>query len=391
MSYADICANWVRYVLYGEGKAASSERSRVYYQGDTIYSYGTHFPMAIAIRERPRDADRTPLVGWGVRDGTPTEGRLKFILVNGDGFSPSTTNHQGRVREALDGIESIIIPFTALNAAGIDRTTIEPVHVRADRTETFHHSQAEEPTGERLMMDDPSGKTKTVMRRRYDLTLSDPSSEYPEEVPERVPDPNRRYLRANTTWPVAEFDPHTDEWHWETHRHWLGDSLFIARSNGRRRRFLSSFDYQEARPLYFLCEMPRTSDACSVEQAYEDLKPEEVKTAEAAGLEPTRQGDMFAVPTELTTREVKLLTPHRKGRIVKRPRRGLLGTNHTASEVLFCTYGRVYARGLLYHEPGAHRPADHARRKMGDGKTWHLLTKNTVPRAQPRTRTREAV
>lgn len=358
---------WNDRILHGFGG------SNVFYEGDRLYSYGRHFELGRVLRT--------------------SKGEPRGVILNGDRYSATTTTHQNAARGAArrSGLQTLIVPFTALNAAGIAVSDIEPIHVREDRNERLYHS-APEVHGDHLMMDDPTGATVPYERQVWERNHPDADANgYHTEVdqrPKQVPDYARKRVRKNG-WLTAEWNEESETWCWETTRHWLGDSLFRARSNGRRRLFLSSFDYQEARPLYFLCEMPRTSDACSVEQAYEDLKPKHVHDAEAAGLEPTRQGDMFAVPTELSTREVKLLTPHRKGRIVRRPKSGLLNTNHTASEVLYCTKGRTYARGVLYHEPQDWRPPDHARRRMGDGKTWHLLMKNTVPHT--RQRTREAV
>ncbi len=331
----------------------------VYSEGDTIFSYGSHFPMAIVMRERENTGH------YGRSLNSPTVGKPRWVLVNGDRYSVTTSGHQSMVRSVIadSGLPYVIIPFTALRAAGIEQHTIEILEARPDRSEDTDHSSAEMPTGD--------------IAQRWDSAKK-----------EMIEDNWVRYLtpRSNIT---AMFDPFDNLWKWTTSRHFLGDSVFRAKANGRRRRFLSSFDYQEAQPLYFLCELPRSSKAETVEQAYEDLKPPRVKAAEAQLRTVSRQGDMFAIPTTFTTREVKEMTPHGKGRIVKRPKLGLLGTNHRASEVIFATGGRIYARGLLYHQPGRWRTPDHARRKMGDGKTWHLLVKNTVPTetVKPRERT----
>jgi len=353
----------------------------LFYEGDTVYSYGHHFPMAIVMRERPN-------THYAWRESSPTIGEPQWVLVNGDNFSSTTSRHQAIVRSVIANnfMPSLIVPFTALDAAGIERTSIEILQVREDRVERW--TEEVEPKGANLRSmvygdDNRPMPFEPGVTRLGAGQHGDGNYNY---VYEEVP--NRRWVRATNNGAIAERETPHEPWRVERTRHWLGDSLFIGKAHGRRRRFLSSFDYQESRPLYFLCELPRSSRATTVEQAYEDLKPDLVKEAERAGMEVTRQGDMFAVPTELSTREAKMLTPHRKGRIVKRPRRGLLGTNHTASEVLFGTCGRVYARGLLYHAPGLRDP-DHARRKMGDGRTWHLLVKNTVPQAKSQTRTRE--
>jgi hypothetical protein len=60
----------------------------------------------------------------------------------------------------------------------------------------------------------------------------------------------------------------------------------------------------------------------------------------------------------------------------------LLGTAHTATHVVTMPDGTQYARGTMYHDPalmGEDRERDHVRRKLGDGKTWYLVQKNTVP------------
>lgn len=357
---------WIENAMGWNDKVLGIPRDgNVFYRGDSIFSYGTHFEMGRVLR----DANDDPRAIW----------------LNGDTYSPTTSGHQGQARAAAQraGLPTFIVPFRALRAAGIGVEDIEPIDIRPDRTERIDH-EAETVTGAHLTMDDPEGRTET----RDEWHWAGTDHQYgPVERPVRVEDPNRRYVSPNSG-NVAEWNPFSQTWTWETTRHWLGDSLIRAKVRGRRERalFLSSFDHQEARPLYFLCELPRGCGARTVEEAYEALKPAQVKQAEAAGLDISRQGDMFAIPTELTTREVKKLTPLGKGRIVKRPRFGVLGTRHTASEIVFATEGRVYARGTLYHEPEAFRDADHARRRMGDGRTWHLLVRNTVPRQQARER-----
>ena len=47
-------------------------------------------------------------------------------------------------------------------------------------------------------------------------------------------------------------------WTYQTNHHRLGDALFTAQRDGRQSRYLSSFDYNENPPLYFLCEVPRS-------------------------------------------------------------------------------------------------------------------------------------
>ena len=224
-------------------------------------------------------------------------------------------------------------------------------------------------------------------------------------------------------------DEGVTHYEWTTYRHWLGESLIrgkvewttrrecewcqgsgwgigpsrnrwdramqcrecsgmggIVKSHHRWAYYLSGFDHAEARPLYFLCELPRGAKPATVEEAYEALKPEPVKMAEQMGRPIERQGDIFAIPTELDRKVLKA----QGARVVRRnmninsaPDRPIelpyiLNTNHTATEVAYLPDGVTLARGTMYHDP-ADRQQDHARHKLGDGKTWHIVVKNTVP------------
>lgn len=358
-SHAEIADRWIDNAM-GWNDRALSPVSNVYYSGDTIFSYGSHFPMGLVLRNLPPRGHEPGYYSGPAN--VRTTGAPRLVLLNGDSYSSSTTQHQSCARAAAQRscLPVLIVPFTALRAAGIDVRTIEPIDTRADRTEieVIVLPEGEEPTGERI-------SPYNAELRQYEATNS--------QSPRYLSPSAHHVCRLNED----------GRWEYERHHHWLGDAVFAGRGaqDRTRRRYLSSFDYQEARPLYFLCELPRTGGVSTVEEAYELLKPPIVKQAIAEGREVTRQGDIFAIPTELTTNDLKKRhTPWGKGRVVKRPRFGLLDTNHTASEVIFATGGRIYARGLLYHVPQGGRTADHARRKMDDGRTWHLLTRNTVPR-----------
>jgi hypothetical protein len=158
--------------------------------------------------------------------------------------------------------------------------------------------------------------------------------------------------------------------------------------------FLSGFDSNEARPSYFFCELPPKARPTSVAEAYQVLKPRAVHLAEQVGREVERQGDIFWIPMpDLTLRDLR-----KQGTYLKRTTETeefgpdwnrtrvthftggepyVLSTNHTVSEQV--RVGRLtYARGIMRHEPDRRRP-DHARIKLGDGKTWGLVVKNTVP------------
>jgi hypothetical protein len=97
---------------------------------------------------------------------------------------------------------------------------------------------------------------------------------------------------------------------WHTVRHWLGDSVFTAVRDrvfdgtvGTRAYFVSSFDQQERRPLYFLSQLPGPADTVSA--AIESLAPDSVRTARDMGRAVVRQGDIFAIETGTTTRALR--------------------------------------------------------------------------------------
>lgn len=197
------------------------------------------------------------------------------------------------------------------------------------------------------------------------------STRVPPNVHAEVEEIRDRLHAAQARHSAANYSRNAPDAHGIRERHGRrGTEYVIPITVSKRSKYLSAFDHNEAREVYFLCELPRTS-ASTVDEAFEALKPREVLDAESAGLTPRRQGDIFAIPTAYTTRELKS-----RGELVKRPH--VLGTNHTASEVIETTEG-TYARGILRHDPGQWRDPDHARVRMGDGRTWHRLVKNTVP------------
>src|SRR5574337_1903753 len=90
---------------------------------DTLYSYGSHFPLAEY--HRRAHGRRRPL-----------------FLLNGDRSTVTTSRHQRDTRSALErradtfGADVLIVPYSALEGAGIDRSTVAPLEIRPDRWET---------------------------------------------------------------------------------------------------------------------------------------------------------------------------------------------------------------------------------------------------------------
>jgi hypothetical protein len=144
--------------------------------------------------------------------------------------------------------------------------------------------------------------------------------------------------------------------------------------------YLSGFDTNETPALYFLTQLPRP--VASIKEAREALKPQSVIMAERAGRVVYRQGDMFAIPTLLTTGDIEAMG----GTIIagqdhKNPACRLYGTAHTADRVASLPDGTMLAYGWLHHDPGLireYREPDHKALRLKSNR-WHVVAKNTTP------------
>jgi hypothetical protein len=355
-----------------------------------VYSYGRHFPL---FRYVPKSG-RHPAV---------------FVL-NGDewrGNNSRTSDHQESARRAVadSGIASVVIPFTALDGAGIDLDSIRPLHVREDARWTEEHELAGdapdlddlesadscEERDERTETDwqgRPCASHGTWYRtytwrrggRRYSRTVYRQAWTHTgEQTPGgaligqwrssdswSAPVSSHAYLDGNHELVLGD----DGRWRFITHEHRLGDALFSAvraireptrpahpfeseheneretvqlgDANGRRycaenttepvlpyvheagpsgacvhcgaplfadvtwrrrARYLSSFDYQEWPPLYFLCEVPRGANP-TVETGLDALAPRAVHAALARGRHVERQGDVFFIASDVTREEL---------------------------------------------------------------------------------------
>lgn len=450
-------------IVRGHTTRGPLRASNILVQGDLLYSYGTHFELARPLRDK--------------------KGEVTAYLLNGDTYSVTTSSHQSHVRQRLGHEQTVIVPHSALNSAGLDLNSIKLIHVKDDTWVSTEHSSETFPESakwhhrdiyERQPKSDATlGAELTAMHRKAIKEWADHRRYYHEAVAEgreqwridiwasdaEKPMPTRPTRRAihqynldeavkvgveTTLWTrrdgrgeeitIWDQDDGSKFYTWTTRRHWLGEALIRARvtwftqetcpncggkglhpglgddwdvrcrrcSQGWSRNpgmvpkehhrwsyYLSGFDHEEARPLYFFAELPRSAKPTTVAEAYEALKPEPVKMAEQMNRPVFRQGDIFGVPMEaMDLKALKALN----ARIVRRGTKNefrelqlpyVLNTNHTATEVAYLPGGVTLARGTMYHDPEGRR-ADHARRRLGDGKTWHVVIKNTVPIAARR-------
>jgi hypothetical protein len=294
---------------------------------DTIFSYGSHFPLAVLMPSAYEEAR-----GWW--------------LLNGDSYSVSTSRHQNVVRNAVQGgLPVMIVSFDALVRAGIDKRTITPVEILPDRY---------------------TWEPRTRDNAPHDW--------------------ERDYSSAYRGWRELP----DGRWHYEASVHHLGEALFTAEFEYRDRSlewtqengyravkgtafFLSAFDDNEPGfGLYFLAQLPDGASPSTVAEAREAMKPNLVKAADMSGRLVLRQGDVFALAhPQLQTKD--LPGPSERSAYV-------LGVNHVATEVRKDSAGATYARGFLRHRPReSWRAPEHRQVRLGDGKTWFELVRNTVP------------
>jgi len=346
-SHSEIIARWVRDVRADDPKFLSDTRANVKVRQlhpakhAAIYSWGEHFEMARWVPE--------------------TDQHTGFWLLNGDTYSNSTTRHQSGVRSAVqrraakDGEPVVILPYTPLESAGIDLSSIVPVEITADRWEPVTYRTAADIPG-------------------YigDSVRADPAGSYYIESGNVIANPDGTFTVVQGRHVLGEALIRAT---FTTGDRWTPDSERVTATG----YFLSAFDHQERTRHYFLAQLPAGAAPTTVAEAFEALRPPVVKLADRAGLPVTRQGDVFAVPTEFTTRDLHAHAPTVKGA-------ALLGLSHVATETITLPGDVTYARGILTHRPtdidprtGQPRRPEHRRQPMGDRKTWHLIVKNTVP------------
>lgn len=330
---------------YASGRVDWDSRAR------EVYSYGRHFPLVRFVPKR-------------------LNGAADLFVINGDTWrqtGPSRTGaHQSTVRDGVrrfPGIGTIIIPFSALNGAGIDIDSIRPVHVRPDANWSEVRevrTLAEMPMSERTIRYLVDCESATLDGVPADHRRTWRAGGYQDVEPDA--DGVYRWKESRT----RPAEPDSDGvYRWTVNLHRLGDALFSAvrpvtqwrdarpmeseRDNARvsseladfpdlrrycgdapesrhesgpsgacvhcgrplrvqetrrpRARYLSSFDTNEVPSLYFLAQVPRGAGD-SVESALESLAPRAVHAAMARGREVRRQGDIFLIDTNLTREDL---------------------------------------------------------------------------------------
>lgn len=303
-------------------------KGNCFIEGDKLYSYGDHFTLAVRL---------DPELNAGVK-----------FLINGD-QSFKTTNDQRNecIRRLKDNIQ---VPFSALDSAGIIRQFIfggfpDDFRVLHNQPDSYVQRQR---NGELLWFD-----RECPSRWNSDESICTESERQDRMAKDFGGCSNKE----------SRFDPVQD--------HYLGAVLLFA--NGRR--YLSGLDANEpGRRHYFLTRLQESSTATTVQQAYEDLKPVEVREAIAQGLEVLRQGDVFFIESGARTKDLKRYDSGVKSI-------GKIPSSHYATEVRTLKSGAYaeveFVRGFVTHKPD-HAGPRHHRIKLGDGKQWYRAVRNTA-------------
>ena len=293
------------------------------YRGDIIYSYGYHFPIAIR-----NDDD-------------------KIFLVNGDRWGHATAGHQSLVRGAI-----------------------------ANRNDFRDYKVLTVPL--------------SIFRRVY--SVYDWSDLHIKVIDVGVDKEICKCLTCNkdfSDWSaLSEHKYAYTPSHKTMYFHQLAPSTFSVTYKDTTKYFISGFDVtanQRNHDGYFMSEL--ASKPKNIAHAFELLKPRQVKTAERLGLSISRQGDIFAIPTNMTTRKLKKLGEYARGsnvakrvwgaeyRTIEYPR--LFDTSHVATEVI-TTPNAVYARGVIRHRPNTFGRIRPEHRDIPIGKSWHRMVRNTA-------------
>jgi hypothetical protein len=322
-THADIAQAFVKAYPNGKGpKIATHVFREPFGNGDVIYSYGRHFPIAIR-----NDAD-------------------KIFLVNGDRYGHATAGHQSEVRGAI-----------------------------SQRNDFRDYKVLTVPL--------------SIFRRVY--SVYDWSWLHIKVIDVGV---DKEICKCITC--EKDFDNYSDLYehkqygpkHKTHYFHQLAPSAFSAQYRETNKYFLSGFDATantRNHDGYFMCEL--ASKPKSIDHAFELLKPKAVKDAEKKGLTVPRQGDIFAIPTNLDTRKLKKVGEYLRGGKVDRyvwgakyqrteyPR--LFDTSHVATEVIKIK-DTIYARGTIRHQPTTFGRMLPEHVNVTIGKSWHQMVRNTA-------------
>lgn len=320
------------------------------------------------------------------------------VLLNGDGFTDALaalqTRLRTRARRKFAQRHVMIVPYMALTGAEIEYDSILPIHVSGDTWTRNEIPIEAPPLSERpkLVEGHSRASREFIWRKRHWLWTSSWGTRSLSMMHQPPNGGSSWHTVTPATRPSARII--------ET-IHNLGSSVFSAVGpDGERHRYISAFDTQEARPMYFLAQLPDEGKCTSYTDALNLLAPPIVHQARRQGKRVYRQGDIFAIETDLKDKDLAGATITRRdsafnGAVYIASRRSrfrsrlmIYGTSHTASIVAVKTNGVTFARGTMYHDPvleRAGRTREHRDVRLELEQKWFLCVRNTVPTKTPKT------
>ena len=307
---------------------------RVYCEDDNLYSYGQHFVLAKYLG---------------------TNGKHIF-LKNGDKYSQSTGHHQGLTQYYCYGPT---ISFNALHAASIWFENLNLNNI-IDWTE---------PERGEIYKEKDTGK---YFKYKYDRINGEWKSWLEEwkEPNQGMFIPYRRAKWDGETMQYYEDFLDKEYTHIIGNWHILGGTLMEWKGE----QYLSALDEMN----YFISHLPYR--VRTVKEAYEALKPQEIKDAEERGVEVKRQGEWFFAPFKKNDKEMakffaitqKFLKKYTRQEAL--PKRVQTNNEHVCR--IFQPNDTIYARGKVYHKNLFGRlTGEHRSLKLGD--EWHVAFHNT--------------
>lgn len=432
-SYFDVTRAWVRR-CQSTDYVKTPNNPRMPVTGDRIYSYGAHFEIGRGIRNKRGELTFFLLNGDNYSVTTSRHQSEVRAAVQRSGVPYVIIPYEALTAAGISDLNTVSLLEATSDQVEVTKhqsTELPPRYRWADVPVSRYVDLTEQEIAAKLA--EKQARNDADHARQLGYAQDDPEGYWAKHWLPNNPEPAKATLHSGEyrewrqvgtrraivsasdreAWGItaALQEDGSYVYTWETRRHWLGESLIQAtvtwsrrhtcrtckgtgvsadwrsqwagtcpntacRGRGqwttthkRRAKFLSGFDHNETRRCYFFCELPRTSET-TVAGAYDALKPAVVSFAERNGRDVRRQGDIFAIETSFTTRDLR-----QRGATFSK-RAYLIGTNHTATQVATLPDGTTFARGCLYHEPERRRP-DHSRIKVPSG--WSLIAKNTVP------------
>lgn len=275
------------------------ESSNMFHQGDTLYSYGRHFWLAI--RHKNKETGIT-------------------YLLNGDYFSSTTRRHQSIAQQQAPG-DALTLSGEALKAAGIDPRRMQIRDREKDTTCNFHApAEVDEDDWSSWKRAALNAARKFKMNMPSGATLFSSTHENPDNPEELVRLPHYYHRPAS----ALLFRPRQPAQRWVAEVG-SGYSGHYEDYNKPGAYYILGMDDDQ----YFISELPGRPQ--TVEAAFETLKPQSVKDAERDDKKILRQGEWFFIQEINQGKEARALYRKMKMKLDLTNQSGGLGASHTAT------------------------------------------------------------